>query len=96
MVEPGPDDTYFYELENVTVDGSPACTAYIACAENASVTAWAARYDAGGRLLGAETMELAPGELNEFTVLYNGADHIRFFVLDGSYVPVCESVENGS
>ena len=92
MIYPGPGDTYIFRPENVTVDDSPACTAWIICAEGASVTAYAARYDADGRFISMETMTLEPGKEIEFTVLYDGADSIRFFALDDSNSPVCEAV----
>ncbi len=75
-------------VENVSVSGVPACRAMINCDADAGVTAFAARYDASGRFLGVETMLLLQGA-NEFTVLFQGAEEVRFFLLTkGTWAPI--------
>lgn len=84
--------TAIRSVENTAADGSPACRALIDC-ECAGLTAYEARYDADGRFLGLEMMELQPGE-NELTVLRHGAAKIRFYVLDSlTWAPVCQTAE---
>jgi uncharacterized repeat protein (TIGR02543 family) len=58
--------------------------------ENAGL--FAARYDNAGRFLGAETMQLEPGD-SELTVPREGAYSLRFFLLDENGAPLCASVE---
>ena len=74
------------------VGGEPACIVDVYCKPNASgVVAYGARYDADGRFLGVETMEVAPGETEEFSMLFDGASEVRFFVLDDAGAPACKS-----
>ena len=48
--------------------------------------------DNAGRFLGAETMQLEPGD-SEWTVPREGAYSLRFFLLDENGAPLCASVE---
>ncbi len=83
--------TEILSVEDSEAGGSPECRAAIRCAE-ANAVAYAARYDALGRLLGVESMVLQPGD-NEFTVLRGSADVVRFYVLDGlTWAPLCTAV----
>ena len=63
------------------------------CAPDTDAYACGARYDAPGRFLGMELVQLTPGQDNTLTVFRDDGSYIRIYALEsGSFAPLTASV----
>ncbi len=91
-----------YAKEQVTVgeptveerDGVLECAVTVFCPEEQTATAFGARYDADGRFLSLEQLQLKPGQDNELVIPFEDGSTIRIFAFDGaSFSPLCAPAE---